>query len=132
MLVEPSRDQFPSVVRSWHGIGKKSSQPRSKHSIEAYVGGGTWNEAFWRTISADRVEEATYGRTFFVIENGYMGLGSQQDGDEVWVLFGGDLPFILRPGPDSSSHTLIGDCYVQGIMNREAMVNVEKRGGQSS
>ena len=60
-------------------------------------------------------------------ENGYMGLGSPKVGDEVWVLFGGDLPFILRPGPDDSSHTLIGDCYVQGIMNGEAMIDLKKK-----
>ena len=71
------------------------------------------------------VQWQTLGRGFFVTENGYMGLGSPQVGDEVWVLFGGDLPFILRPEPGDSSHTLIGDCYVQGIMNREAMVDLE-------
>lgn len=60
-------------------------------------------------------------------QNGYMGLGNPKIGNEIFVLFGSDVPFILRPDPESSRFFLIGDCYVQGIMNGEAMTEVEER-----
>lgn len=43
-------------------------------------------------------------------------------GDEVCVLFGMEVPFILRPVPGSSSleYELVGECYVHGMMDGEA------------
>ncbi len=65
---------------------------------------------------------------FFITADGYMGLGSPDVGDEIWVLFGGDAPFILRPSvSDPGCHQLIGNCYVQGLMDGEAMVDVEAK-----
>jgi hypothetical protein len=67
-------------------------------------------------------------RAFFITADGYMGLGSPELGDEVWVLFGGDTPFILRPSvTDPGCHQLIGSCYVHGLMDGEAMVDVEAK-----
>jgi hypothetical protein len=67
-------------------------------------------------------------RAFFITADGDMGLGSPELGDEIWVLFGGDTPFILRPSvPDPGCHQLIGSCYVHGLMDGEAMVDVEAK-----
>ena len=48
-------------------------------------------------------------------------------GDEVCILLGGSAPFVLRHA-DRSHHidvndyyTLVGDCYLHGIMNGELM-----------
>lgn len=69
------------------------------------------------------------GRRFFVTANGYMGLGppNTRPGDLVHVLFGSRTPFILRTAGkvmlsdkgNQKCHTLLGDCYVQGIMRSE-------------
>lgn len=64
-------------------------------------------------------------QSFFITENGYMGLGNPQVGDEIWVLFGGNTPFVLRPDPKIGHHFLLGECYLHGIMDGEAMVNAE-------
>jgi hypothetical protein len=67
-------------------------------------------------------------RAFFITVDGYMGLGSPDVGDEIWVLFGGDTPFILRPSvSDPGCHQLIGSCYVHGLMDGEAMVDAEAK-----
>jgi hypothetical protein len=67
-------------------------------------------------------------RAFFITADGYMGLGSPELGDEIWVLFGGDNPFIQRPSvTDPGCHQLIGSCYVHGLMDGEAMVDVEAK-----
>ncbi|KAI0491039.1 heterokaryon incompatibility protein-domain-containing protein [Xylaria cf. heliscus] len=41
--------------------------------------------------------------------------------DEVWVLAGGNVPFILR-NVGEGRYKLIGECYVHGIMHGEAVV----------
>lgn len=75
-------------------------------------------------------------RKMFITKQGRIGLGPKwmQSEDEVWVLSGGSVPFILRPlasqnteehGMEQPSvqkhHVVIGDCYVQGIMFGEAV-----------
>lgn len=79
----------------------------------------------------------TYGRRFFVTQQGYLGLGPQKMavGDEVYVFNGSKVPFVLRgveraaaaEQPSGGGNTsefprfrLVGDCYVHGIMDGEA------------
>jgi len=48
-------------------------------------------------------------------------------GDIVGVLYGGDVPFILHPD-GQGQYTLIGECYVSGIMQGEALdMGLEER-----
>lgn len=75
---------------------------------------------------------ATQSQQFLTTYKGYMGLGDlPQPNDEIWILFGGSVPFILRPYPTDSDHagcySLVGDCYVHGIMDGEAMEGWEER-----
>ena len=61
-------------------------------------------------------------RSFFLTEGGRMGQGhpSMEDGDVVCVLYGTDAPYILRPAEDGT-FTIVGHCYVMGIMDGEAL-----------
>ncbi|KAJ3548806.1 hypothetical protein NM208_g819 [Fusarium decemcellulare] len=58
-------------------------------------------------------------RRGFVTKNGWMGLGPRvaQPGDIVAILFGGKVPYILRPVDDH--YLFVGECYVHGIMQGE-------------
>ena len=65
---------------------------------------------------------------FFITQSGLLGLGPVDvaKGDEVFILLGGNMPFILRKknlpldvSQASSLHTLVGDAYVHGIMDGE-------------
>ena len=59
-------------------------------------------------------------RRFFVTKNGSIGMGTQhiQEGDVVCILFGGRVPYTLRPANDGSdTWTFVGDAYVDGIMD---------------
>jgi hypothetical protein len=48
------------------------------------------------------------------------GAKSALSGDEVWVLAGAKMPYILRPlGNDE--HQLVGEVCVDGIMNGEVV-----------
>lgn len=64
---------------------------------------------------------ASKNRIFAKTEKGYYVLCPKvtQPGDVVCVLFGGKLPFCLRPLGDR--YLLVGECYVHGLMNGEAM-----------
>ena len=64
------------------------------------------------------------GRSIFVTRKGRLGIGPRnvQKGDLVCVLFGGDVPFILREVDSGERlNMLIGDAYVQGLMYGEAV-----------
>ncbi|CZR59949.1 uncharacterized protein PAC_09844 [Phialocephala subalpina] len=77
-------------------------------------------------------------QTFFMTRQGYIGTGpgTVRNGDQVWILFGSNVPFILRgitaqnrAGKDKLNEDLsevqdfvkIGDCYVHGIMQGEIL-----------
>lgn len=65
--------------------------------------------------------------TFFITHQGYIGVGPEdtQVGDLVYVLFGGEVPFLLREIPESQdrrgTHTYVGHTYVHGIMDGEVL-----------
>lgn len=69
-------------------------------------------------------------RRFCVTERGLFGLfpAGCQPGDDVFILKGGAVPFVLRPvgipssgGTDEQTYRLIGDAYIRGIMYGEAL-----------
>ena len=41
-----------------------------------------------------------------------------------YILLGASLPFVLRPA-EESRYSLIGDCYMHGIMDGEAMTDLD-------
>ena len=60
-------------------------------------------------------------RRFIITRNGYVGLGpcDAKQGDDVYILGGGTVPFVLRTTPTSKEFTFVGDCYIEGIMYGE-------------
>jgi Heterokaryon incompatibility protein (HET) len=67
---------------------------------------------------------ATRGRSLFRTEKGYMGLAPDEvrEGDLICVLFGGQLAYCLRRTDDKEeTYHLIGESYLHGIMDGEAM-----------
>jgi len=64
---------------------------------------------------------ASTKRVFARTKKGYYVLGPavMREGDVVAVLYGGKMPFVLRPwGRD---FLLVGECYVHGLMKGEAL-----------
>lgn len=50
---------------------------------------------------------------------------SARKGDPICVLFGGHIPFVLRHF-EGTHHHYIGECYMHGWMDGEAMVRLEE------
>jgi len=61
------------------------------------------------------------GRRLFVSKDGYLGLAppDAQKGDRVAVLYGANVPFILRK--TDSKFQVVGESYVHGLMDGEAV-----------
>ncbi|KAL9075877.1 MAG: hypothetical protein Q9161_001270 [Pseudevernia consocians] len=161
-----SVEDLRATITRWHKVAS-SCQP----SDGMYVGGGTWHDAFWRTLIGDLITDDSQPRrkanledhqsftafcdlrnaepkssevydslrsflvnqSFIVTQRGHMGIGPRdlEVGDEVWVLFGSRVPFVLRPiaacqtKNSPVTFTLVGDCYVHGCMEGEAMVGLK-------
>jgi len=74
----------------------------------------------------DRMREVKAGRTMFRTKTNLLGMGplSTQEGDEVWVLMGAKVPFVLRPvdnGKAPKRYKLVGEAYVHGYMDGEIL-----------
>lgn len=88
------------------------------HSVDLFLLGENlkpWQESMVR---------AARNRRFGITQSGYMFLapGDTRLGDVLCVLYGGDIPFILRP-TKKGRYQLIGECYVHHLMNGEAITN---------
>lgn len=85
-------------------------------------------------------------RAFVVTARGYLGLmpGLAARGDDICVLEGGKVPFVLRRTegdvaaavPESGAETMtrykwVGEAYVHGIMQGEWVAELERRQGRS-
>ncbi|KAJ4197284.1 hypothetical protein NW759_016334 [Fusarium solani] len=80
--------------------------------------------SLWEEVSK-AVEVIVEDKDLFVTEKGYVGLGHETcaAGDVVCIFFGGEVPFLVRPdgGADGHGFRFLGECYVHGIMDGEAM-----------
>lgn len=72
-------------------------------------------------------------RRLYVTEDKYLGLGptSIKIGDSVWIIPGVGGPFVLRPcegvmGAGMGGFELIGETYVHGVMDGEAVVGMRE------
>ncbi|KAI1179074.1 heterokaryon incompatibility protein-domain-containing protein [Nemania sp. FL0916] len=87
------------------------------------------------------IKTSIAGRKMFMSSNGHIGLGPPMSGlrypqkDRIFVFPGGKAPFVLRyvgmrhlPGLGMQPcHELIGDCYLDGFMDGEGMVDFEAK-----
>jgi hypothetical protein len=79
----------------------------------------------------ERVQQIVWGRRFFKTKgkpgkDPLFGLGSQdiKAGDMICILFGCSVPVVLRKvhEPGKVYHKFIGECYVHGMMDGEAII----------
>ncbi len=68
-------------------------------------------------------EEGLKRRRLLVTENGLIGSAPQpaEEGDLICVLYGCSVPVILRKSQDENFYEFIGECYLHGFMDAEAV-----------
>ena len=86
-------------------------------------------EEWWMDMGRQYFETATltFKRTPFLTDNGYLGMGPRylQEGDIVVIFLGAGLPHIIREA-ESGLYELVGEAYVQGVMQGEFMESEPK------
>ncbi|KAE9367972.1 hypothetical protein N431DRAFT_295053, partial [Stipitochalara longipes BDJ] len=81
--------------------------------------------AAWFLAMSERFGEAVASisamRSFFISSKGYMGLGPEplREKDRICVMLGCSVPLLVRQSGDH--HVLVGECFVWGLMDGEAM-----------
>ncbi|KAK8013011.1 hypothetical protein PG991_010386 [Apiospora marii] len=85
-----------------------------------------------RTILQERCESRMMGRCFFITDDGKMGMGTGflEARDIICVPLGCCTPVILRPEGEDNEYRFVGDCYVDGYMNGEAIEAWKKDQGR--
>jgi hypothetical protein len=104
---------------------RRRAEHTDSHLVSEFYKNGTLSEIL------TSLRCMVLNQAFFITTEGYIGIGSPDmvRGDEVWVLFGGKVPFILRSTGNagnrqckrSINYTLVGNAYVHGIMDGEAV-----------
>ena len=75
----------------------------------------------------DAVMELMHGwnmqEKVFISDSGHLGsvLSGAQTGDQLCILYGGPLPYIVRPHEDGKHYTFICETYVPELMYGEAL-----------
>jgi hypothetical protein len=71
-----------------------------------------------------RILEANQGYRFGVTACGHVGLfpTESKSGDLIVIIPRASTPFVMRPQLNGTYFTLVGDCYVHGMMNGELLV----------
>jgi hypothetical protein len=89
----------------------------SKFLEEIGTAEGSWNERMRKYLRMVNLMCAQ--RRFFIGENGCMGLvpHEAQEGDEICVLFGAEVCFVLRP--KDADFEFVGEAYCHAFMDSE-------------
>jgi hypothetical protein len=75
------------------------------------------------------IKTTTFGRRLIQTETGLIGLGHglAEIGDLVCALFGGHVLYVLRQKGQSSLYEFMGECYLHGMMDGEALKSKNPR-----
>jgi hypothetical protein len=120
-------------IRDYHDISKTEWLSNGAAYLTKALEGSNLvsDELLTRAADGDRYKwtraanGASSHRAFARTTQGYYVLGPKvmETGDLICVLYGGKMPFCLRPWED---HFLLsGECYVHGLMDGEAVSMVE-------
>ena len=114
---EPNLGRLKAFWRVF-SVGAYSMDPVESDSISA----PDPRKPFLRTVKWADICFAS-GRRIFSTEKGFLGLGPPdcRIGDQLTILLGADFPYLLRL--DGDYYELIGETYVEGIMNGEVLEN---------
>lgn len=106
-------------------------------SKQAFQLAKSQHEHYFELYVYEHIQNTTTNRCLFVTNDGFIGNGANsiKKDDHVFVIAGGNVPLVLRPKVLTPSdyalggqipptrYTLVGECYVHGIMNWEVLTD---------
>ena len=116
------------VRRRQYEKSGKTISPKHKSLLEADIPGMNGNElrgVYW----LPRIVSIMNNRKLFFTRDQRIGIGHStlKKGDQIWLLAGSKVPFILRTNDDGRTE-LIGEAYVDGLMFGEQWLSDENDG----
>ena len=74
-------------------------------------------------------KEIKDGRRLAITRNFYIGFlpAQAKSGDAIAFLLGGEVPVILRRDPEDGKYTFVGECYMHGFMDGEALIEARRQ-----
>jgi hypothetical protein len=105
-------DSFPVLTKLTLGRARPNTPPVQEYA-QSYRRGNVFEVEFPRRGRSE----------LFRTESGLLGTGprSVQVGDSVWIVPGVKVPMILRKGDRRNHFRIIGNAYVHGCMQGEAL-----------
>jgi hypothetical protein len=81
----------------------------------------------WVGIALIRLGNVAMGRRLITTEKGYIGMtiNKARQGDLLVVVLGATVPFVLRPNEQDGTYAFVGEAYIHGIMEGEAIDALE-------
>jgi len=117
---EASSEMGPACFEPWF----KAMSGSVSHMLEALAHGQS-DESRQRPepLFNDLVHMACNGTRMARTSRGFIGTVPRgaKVGDRIVVLYGGQTPFVLRRDEERDMYRLVGDCYVHGLMQGEAL-----------
>lgn len=111
-IQEHFMDYEDSTVLNWH----EEHFSHTYDNIEASRGLANNNEVvdrvFVQQLRGNRIASTSTKMLANVPER-------TKEGDEIWIIYGCSTPFLLRPA--ERGYLMVGECFVDGIMNGEAL-----------
>ncbi|RDW58633.1 heterokaryon incompatibility protein-1 [Coleophoma cylindrospora] len=101
-------------------IISKSGDTKAMNSLQLLSDGGDPEEY------AALARNFCFDRSFIITATGCMGIGPSNTfiGDTVTIILGGGVPYIIRP--KGASWVFVGESYIQGLMNGEAIQSCQQ------
>ena len=136
-LLDAIREQQQILEEINEGLKSGISDKRWSYLTERLTSLGHITKAIMGIPASHKVtnhiQDAFKGRLFFTTKDGYMGLGPCTDlartktGDRICVVYGCCSPYVIRPmtSEGQDCYELVGETYVHGLMEGEALNMVE-------
>jgi len=129
---------------TWRRLSKQDLREEDAWRFEASLKAASPSSANGILDDYSHMPLIVDGRALFLTRTGRrwgFGVPEVQPGDEIWILYGSPVPFILRPpvvrynedgvaefaggagSRNARPYSFVGDCYLDGVMFGEALVN---------
>jgi hypothetical protein len=135
-LYWPTQEPMPLARIKMLSLDASSWDPNATHCVRKGVESFVDDYNKYLREGKDRVDAAIMKkmlrirRKVLLTSQGFFGVApnSVKVGDQLYLLPGAEFPILLRRLPKSEfEHSLIGECYIHGLMHGEGMNSARKR-----
>ncbi|KAH8894210.1 hypothetical protein GQ53DRAFT_90789 [Thozetella sp. PMI_491] len=119
----PGYDTLEQTIQEFGFFSEKSAAEIVKLNEQFSLSNPNTSELF-HSFSRNIELNCFSKRNLFTTDSGRLGLAAKsiKAGDEVWVLAGASVPFVIRP-VQAGEYRLVTEAYLHGIMYGEAVVD---------